>query len=1678
MNGQTIYFWLTLANKVLSGSLQNLDFGIFNILMKRIAFTLSAFWLLLAYSGKAQLQINDCSKAVVVCDNQDLAFNPDGPGYDDFADPDNDEGCITALEQNSAWYYFQINPSAPPNLVLGFTISPNGGLGEDYDWALYGPNVNCGDLGSPIRCSSSSAACGFCPETGMGMGTTDVTEGPGTGDGFVMTLVVQPGQGFYLMIDNWQGTMNGFVLSWEGTAADYLNCNASPPCALFAVAGPDISACEGDTDVQLNGSSTGGDGGETYSWTGTNGGTGYLSDPNSPNPTVDLPPGFTGTITYTLTVVEDTCMNEDQLDLIVHEKPVVSINPIGPFCHNESSHGLTGSPLGGTWGGAVSNPIFNPMTHSPGIHTVTYTYTDANGCSNTAYLDIEVYETPQADISPDPAEFCDDAGGILLTAEGSDGAGGYSYQWSTPTGPGFEDTYDATQSGLHLVTVTDANGCTGTSSIMVTSHANPTVNLNDPGPICESLDVFYLTADPPGGYFDGNEVDPSGEILPNMIGTGTYGYSYTYADNHDCETTVFGNFTIIPAPNAIAENNGPVCANQPILLMGDTDDTGATISYSWTGPGGYVSNLQNPTDATLGGTYILEVSVDGCPSPPATTVVNVISTPDALASNGGPYCNGEPIVLTGSTSATGAGITYAWSGPNGYTSNVQNPTDATESGTYVLVVSQGTCSSTPSQTDVVFSTAPNAMADNTGPYCAGETINLNGSTTTPGNNITYNWSGPGGYISNLSNPTDATAAGNYQLVINVDGCNSAPVSTNVVVNAIPQPSITGQDTFCTGFSSILDAGAGYSQYLWSNTSQNQTLEVFASGTYAVTVTDINGCTAQDSFTATELASLAPTITGTLEFCEGGSTILDAGAGYTSYLWSGGENTQTITVSTSGNQGVIVTDGDGCTGSANVTTIEHPNPNVIIGGSSTYCIGGYTILDAGPGYALYDWSNDSTTQTVTINTPGLFSVDVVDIYGCAGSASVNVIESTSLSPVITGSLSFCENGSTTLNAGSGFTNYTWSDNSTNQTLFVNTTGIYSVTVSDGQGCSGESSVMVSEVLPPTAVLQPTATVCNTTAGGSVINLYSLILSGDTGGSWQDLDGSGAVGLFTNLNFNNVTAGDYRFEYTTNSAIPPCSEASYQVIISVLECACPDVFFFVAPPLCNTSDVLDLTTLENTAESGTWSLIQTPPGSTPATLSGTVFNATGGDPGDYTVQFTLQTSPPPGCSPDYPLVIHVDPSVTAGSALSAPEYCENEIAMVNLATLINGEDPNGMWTETSPFPSQGGAFNALAGTFNTDQQAPGTYSFRYEVNSTGICPDDASDVSVIIHPLPIAQIQNAGVLDCSHPLTSLDATGSSSGAAYDITWTGPGVIIDGNEKTLRPNIDQAGVYTMTIKHIATGCFASDQVTVVANTDPPTDADITAKDPSCAGEADGSILVGQVTGGTAPYTYAINNGTLSASPNFTQLASGDYTIQLQDANGCRWDSLVTLVEPSPITIDLGPDLEIGLGETATVQASVHLGVNLMDTLLWNPANVIECIDLACLEVIVHPSNTMTLYGTVIDEYGCKATDDVLITLNKVRRVYIPNAFSPNGDGINDKFFISGDAGQIVVIRKLTLLSRWGEVLFEKQNFLPNDESSGWDGIYKNERMNPGVFVYSAEVEFIDGVIKSYTGDFTLVR
>lgn len=1463
--------------------------------------------------------INDCANAEVVCSNEALGFNPIGPGQDDFADPDNIPGCITSLEQNSAWYFFEIDPNAPPNLVLGFTILPLGGLGEDYDWALFGPDVTCGDLGAPIRCSSSSAQCGFCPETGMGMGTTDLTEGPGSGDGFVMTLVVQPGQSFFLLIDNWQGTNNGFTMTWTGTAADHLNCDATPPCALSAIAGIDLEVCENDDPFELSGGSSGNHGNEVYEWSGTNGGTAFLNDPTLQDPTVTLPPGFTGSIIYTLTVTEDTCTGEDAVNVIINPLPIVTINPIGPFCENNSPVSLSGMPGGGQWSGENVGNMFHPMLAGPGTHTVTYTYTDFNGCRNTAELDIEVYEIPAIEITPDPATFCDNEGSVELSATPSGGAPDYMYAWSGPSGAGVDQEYEASLSGVHVVTVTDENGCTNTSSIQVESFANPEINILNPEPICQSTLVHTILATPAGGEFDGAQIDPSGEVYAQQLSPGTYSYSYTYTDNNNCSSTLYTSFTIVPAPDATASNNNPACSSQPILLFGSTTSSGTDITYAWTGPNGFVSTAQNPLNATEPGSYQLIITVDGCPSPPATTIVTF-------------------------------------------------------------------------------------------------------------------------------------------------GQSLAPV-------------ITGDDTICIGNTTILDAGNGFANYTWSTGDTGQSITVSTTGLYELTVSDISGCTGYANFTVTVLNALMPLISGDLDFCEGSNTTLDAGSGYTSYLWSTGETSQSIVVSTEGNIGVVVTNADGCSGTGNVNTIVHALPDIVIGGSTTYCIGGFTTLDAGSGHMSYFWNTGATTQTLIVNAPGVYTVNIVDMNNCYGSAAVTVTESTSLSPIITGIPAFCEDGNTTLSAGSGFSTYMWSDGSSNQLLTVSMAGTYSVTVSDGQGCSGSSSVMVTEVSPPSAQIQNTVSLCNTTAGGSVIDLFSLITSGDMNGNWVDIDNSGAQGLFNNLDFNGVPAGTYTFSYTTNSAVQPCQEVTYNVEVIVNECDCEDVVIISTPSICNESTTYLISNLQSTSVLGNWVIDQVPSGSSPANFDGTNFITNQSDSGIYTFLFTPTLTPPPGCPQNYSASIQVDEGLSAGTAIGNLQFCESTVEIVQLQDQLTNNDTGGTWSEVSSLPSSGNAFDPTNGTFSIQLQADGSYSFQYSVLSNGACPSDEEVVTIFINPNPEVIIETPEILDCSTTTIQLNATGSNSVSGSNLLWNGPGLINDGSQNSLTPNINQSGTYTLIIEN-PTSCKDTASVDVDSQTEPPSGATVTQTGPGCLGEADGSIIIANVVGGFPPYSFSLNSSPFSSDSTFNSLPSGTFDLVIQDVFNCEWDTTITLIDPETFNVELGDDIEVGLGETGNISLITSLPDSQIDTVIWEPQSQITCIDPSCLEISILPTGITQVQATVIDINGCEVSDVVTVILNVERRVYIPNVFTPGSDNINDYFFVSADESQIEMIESFNVYSRWGELVFSKSDFQPNIPTDGWDGKVKGEPFNPGVFTYRIAVKFIDDVTILYTGDITLVR
>ncbi|HFC00065.1 MAG TPA: hypothetical protein ENJ53_04600, partial [Phaeodactylibacter sp.] len=255
------------------------------------------------------------------------------------------------------------------------------------------------------------------------------------------------------------------------------------------------------------------------------------------------------------------------------------------------------------------------------------------------------------------------------------------------------------------------------------------------------------------------------------------------------------------------------------------------------------------------------------------------------------------------------------------------------------------------------------------------------------------------------------------------------------------------------------------------------------------------------------------------------------------------------------------------------------------------------------------------------------------------------------------------------------------------------------------------------------------------------------------------------------------------------------------------------------------------------------------------------------------------------------------------------------------------------------------------------------------------------------------------------------------------------------------------------------------------------LSVSDISCFGEMSGAIVVDSVVGGSPPYMYSIDYGAFQHSPIFTNLDEGNYTIVVEDAEGCQTLVAVPVSSANEILVDLGDDIFIQIGDSATVHAQMNLLESEIDTIIWTPFELTGCEE-NCAEFIITPLETITFSIMVMDKNGCSDEDEITIHVDKNIPVFVPNAFSPNGDDFNDKLIVFGDEGLIEEVQSFRIFSRWGELVYEGKNFMPNDPAFGWDGTLDGEPMNPAVFVYYAEVKFIDGRVEEIKGDVALVK
>ena len=250
------------------------------------------------------------------------------------------------------------------------------------------------------------------------------------------------------------------------------------------------------------------------------------------------------------------------------------------------------------------------------------------------------------------------------------------------------------------------------------------------------------------------------------------------------------------------------------------------------------------------------------------------------------------------------------------------------------------------------------------------------------------------------------------------------------------------------------------------------------------------------------------------------------------------------------------------------------------------------------------------------------------------------------------------------------------------------------------------------------------------------------------------------------------------------------------------------------------------------------------------------------------------------------------------------------------------------------------------------------------------------------------------------------------------------------------------------------------------------VNQRDPLCPGIDDGVFNIGG-TGGSPDYSFSADGTIFNPRTNYAQLEPGVYNVWIQDIKGCR-DSIEVVIDPAPeFLVDAGSPETVLLG--CETQLNAEIFGNPPFTFAWDTVANMSCFD--CLDPMVLPPGSTTYVIRAESAAGCSSVDSVQIDVEVVRPFYIPSAFSPNNDGIND-FFTGFGGKQVTEIKRLIIFDRWGNMLFEKLNFPAGVETEGWDGMFRGDEMDSFVFAYYFEVEYVDGVIVEYEGDVSLLR
>lgn len=1407
-------------------------------------------------------------------------------------------------------------------------------------------------------------------------------------------------------------TVYTVTVSQQGGCSSTATTTVNVAQAPNANAGPDQAVC-GGTSVNLTAT-----GGTTYTW-----------QPGNINGAAITVTPLVNT-NYTVTVTDaNGCSSIDSVLVTINSAAIANAGPDQTTCVGGSIT-LTGSGGGTyTWNpGAINAQQISISPSSTSSYSLTVT--DANGCQNTDVVTININQAPPAEAGPGQS-ICLGASATLTAS------GGTSYLWDAGGQTTNQISVTPAASTLYHVTVTDTNGCVATDSVNVNIYALPLADAGLDQAICFGANTT-LTATGGVSYVWSPGAIAGATLNVNPTTTSTYTVNVT--DANGCQASDQVDVIINPLPAANAGADQAICIGSSATL----NATGGT-HFLWTPTNDTTQQLV--VTPAVNSDYIVTVTdANGCHLND-TVGVTINSLPTTTMSSTDALCfGGTTGTATVVPSVTPGPYSYSWSPSLAITATATG----LSAGYHTVRVTDGNgCV----RVDSILVGQPPAIlliTDSTAALCFGTStgkasVFANGG----GAGFTYSWS-PSGGTDSIAN---SLAAGLYTVTVtDVAGCTQT-ASVNVAQPTALNLQMSSQATSCynggNGSASVLVTGgtASYS-YQWSSSGgTNAGASNLSQGNYSVTVTDANGCTSSNTVVVNQPTVLVMNTNTTPANCnvaDGTASVAVVGGtpNYT-YLWTPGNiNTANANNLFAGVYTVRVTDANGCTmtTTANVGSTGGPVINATTT-ANVNCNGGndgaasVNVL-SGNGPFTFSWTPGGFVNQVENALPAAhYSIQATDANGCITIDTITISEPTVISGTTSTTPASCNgysNGSATVVAqgGVGPYSYSWSpmggNGATANGLAADT---YTVTITDSHGCTRTANATVNEPTGINLSMNATPVSCFGVADGSA----SVTANGGSGNftyQWSPSGGSSNVAI-------HLLSGNYTVAIT---------DANGCITTSSVYVDQPDQLTAVAsslPVSCNGGNTGSASVLPS-GGTPNYSYVWSPSGGT----NSTALNL---GAGNYSVLITDVN----GCSTTATTVVQQATPLSL-SVASVPTICIGQ--SIDLEALVNGGvGPYQLHWNTND-------------TGSTVEVSPNTTTtYTVSVVDANNCVTDPANVEVAVYPpLDVTAIGPAPI--CEGTETELEAIGSGgNGGPYTYTWNEASIF--GSNPTVSPSHDST--FTVTFSD---GCspVVTDAVNIIVNPLPYVDFTphvITGCTPVTV---DFHNFYPVSAGSTFFWDLQDNAFSTDTNPThiYTTPGSYDVTLTIVTAEGCSDNATVD----NAVVVYGYPTANFS--QSADQVSIFYPDVTFMD----NSASAVswqwDFGDGTTLTDVLSPLHTYSDTGNysvqliVTSEGGCIDTTYGLVRVEPEFTIFIPNAFTPNGDGTNDSFFATGVG---FIDYEMLIIDRWGKEIFRSV-----DKSQQWDGsYYYNDNMcQNDVYEYIVSVHDYNGKLHKLIGHVTLVR